>query len=1261
MKRFLALLMALVLSVSLLTDAVIAIDNGIYVADEYQSLIDSDFEVEGTNSFGAMLANALSDEMAEQEENNGCNIFSVEIAGPTAAVELQTTTDSTVVVGIYDESGDTLITTAMANANAEDELVSVTFAGSLPQYFYIKAYLINSESMRPLCTVYESPNYTREMQEFFAKTTDDFEQDRVLNLDADKTNNFAIFGEDVIVIPRVEGVNTLISQTNGVYVIGNADEYFKSLRAGDIFAYEYADGELLIASVGSVTVNGDTVTIVEADIEMEDAFDYVKIDTTAGMDQATIDNSNLEEGVIFEGMVNDEASPYSIMPMATEGSGSAKGSAKYSFVDHEISEGIKISGDGSISTTVKLKFYVSIDYQYIEASVDLKAGLSLSVSGKGQGKIKLGTFGISPMAGIYVEFVPSIVLEFSVKAEISGELKGSAGVRVSNTDGVKNISKTPTFTAKVMYEGEIYVGFSLEPKFKVIHEKIAEISMIARVGAGISGKMTISNVSKGDIVHQCMQCLDGEISGSIEVSLSAKLFDSGKLTLSGSFNRTLKVLDFYYSLDYVELGEGECPHKEYKVDIYVYDNKYQPLSGASVTLSNGVTYTSGSDGKIPSVYFENGTYFANAKLEGYENTSRNFTVNNSPLKYTSILMKKKKEEDKENPGGNSGENPGGNKPQPPAEGERMQVSLGYGHSAVITADGSLYMWGYNYYGQLGNGTTTSSYVPIKIMDNVASVSLGEYHSAAITTDGSLYVWGDNYYGQLGNGTTIDSVVPIKVMDSVASVSLGYDYSAAITTDGTLYLWGVNYYGQLGNGTKQHSYVPKKIMENVVSVSLGYSHSAVITTDGSLYMWGNNGYGQLGNGTTNSSAVPIKAMDNVVSISLGNYHSAAITSNGSLYMWGENGVGQLGNGDGGRVGVWDTKYSEVPVKIMEHVAYVSLGGSHSAAITTDGNLYMWGDNSYGQLGNGDDMPTLAIDKYDDIPAKILSNVAYVNLGLSHSAAITLEGASYIWGANYAGQLGNSSTENSYVPIKIEIPAETTYSTTFAMPMALSAGETDNSFTGLIPNEIYNVYAMRSRTVAEPFSHENLLYIEQCMTDASGTLVYNYQPLADCPNPVIFCKAMLEFDVDNAQITDADVGEDSITIKWEPFVGADMYRVYRVVNGIFIEDGTTSDTSYTVGGLASDREYGFMVACRVNGEWSYQSADDVVYIMTDSPAFISGDLNGDGLVNITDAIELLKYVAKLENNVVNEAETDIDGNGTVNINDAIYLLKKIAGLI
>lgn len=292
------------------------------------------------------------------------------------------------------------------------------------------------------------------------------------------------------------------------------------------------------------------------------------------------------------------------------------------------------------------------------------------------------------------------------------------------------------------------------------------------------------------------------------------------------------------------------------------------------------------------------------------------------------------------------------------------VSLGYDFSAAITENGDLYLWGAGYEGQLGNGRNeidNYSLVPIKILNNVLSVSLGGGHTAAVTKDGNLYVWGWNIYGQLGNGTYNSILNPTKLLNNVAMVECGSDYSAAITKDGNLYMWGRNQCGQLGNGTWDDQVYPTKIMDNVFAVSCGGAHTAIITKDGNLYMCGDNSSGELGiNRSTQFQNTPIKVMENVVKVSCGGNHTAALTSNGDLYIWGDNERGQLGNGKNG-----SGNYSDIPIKVMSNVADIVMGQGNSAAITQNGSMYIWGD-IYSTLEEE------SVSCYN-VPTKLMDNV------------------------------------------------------------------------------------------------------------------------------------------------------------------------------------------------------------------------------------------------------------------------------------------------
>ena len=319
----------------------------------------------------------------------------------------------------------------------------------------------------------------------------------------------------------------------------------------------------------------------------------------------------------------------------------------------------------------------------------------------------------------------------------------------------------------------------------------------------------------------------------------------------------------------------------------------------------------------------------------------------------------------------------------------QSVSLGEYHSAAISKDGSLWTWGRNNSGQLGDGTIDLRREPVKITEDGKSVSLGYQYSALIKTDDSLWMWGENKYGQLGYGSTLPRHEPVKIMEGVKSVSLGASHSAAIKTDGSLWMWGSNMLGRLGDGSVKDRHEPVMVMDRVQSVSLGNYHSAAIRTDGSLWMWGGNYYGRLGDGSTENRHRPVEIMKEVQSVSLGEDHSAAIKTDGSLWMWGSNKYGQLGDGT--------TKTSNRPIKIMDGVQSVSLGTYHSAAVKTDGSLWIWGRNNYGQLGNGS-----KVDCYE--PIKIMDGVQTVSLGAYHGIAAKTDGSVWIWGWNNYGQVG-----------------------------------------------------------------------------------------------------------------------------------------------------------------------------------------------------------------------------------------------------------------
>ena len=342
-----------------------------------------------------------------------------------------------------------------------------------------------------------------------------------------------------------------------------------------------------------------------------------------------------------------------------------------------------------------------------------------------------------------------------------------------------------------------------------------------------------------------------------------------------------------------------------------------------------------------------------------------------------------------------------------------QVSAGYLHTVAIKTDGTLWAWGSNGHGQLGDGTGVGGYddrsgdknTPVQIgTDTWASVSAGGGHTVAIKTDGTLWAWGWNSYGQLGDGTKEHKNTPVQIGSGYASVSAGSEYTVAIKTDGTLWAWGSNGYGQLGDGTGGGGYsdrsgdknTPVQIGMGYASVSAGDNHTVAIKTDGTLWAWGGNGFGQLGDGTYEYKSIPVQIGTGYASVSIGSWHTVAIKTDGTLWAWGNNGEGQLGDGT--------TTSRSSPVRIgTDTWVSVSAGYNHTVAIKTDGTLWAWGNNGEGQLGDGTGGDrTQHNDK--NTPVQIGMGWASVSAGYNHTVAIKTDGTLWAWGWNRSGQLG-----------------------------------------------------------------------------------------------------------------------------------------------------------------------------------------------------------------------------------------------------------------
>ena len=336
--------------------------------------------------------------------------------------------------------------------------------------------------------------------------------------------------------------------------------------------------------------------------------------------------------------------------------------------------------------------------------------------------------------------------------------------------------------------------------------------------------------------------------------------------------------------------------------------------------------------------------------------------------------------------------------------------------------GSLWLWGSNARGTLGDNTVAGKSSPVQTVaagTNWKLVTSGTYHTAAIKTDGTLWTWGINAYGQLGDGSSITHrSSPIQTVaggTNWKSVGGGLLHTAAIKTDGTLWTWGYNFNGQLGDNTVADKSSPIQTVSggtNWKSVAGASYHTAAIKTDGTLWLWGRNNYGQLGDGSSiDHRSSPIQTVaggTNWKSVASMGLHTAAIKTDGRLWLWGHNAFGQLGNNN--------TISRSSPVQTVSggtNWKSVAGGGiSYTASIKTDGTLWLWGRNRSGGLGDN----TIASKSSPIQTVAGGTNWKLVAGGLYHTAAIKTDGTLWLWGHNYYSQLGNNTIVHRSSPIQ-----------------------------------------------------------------------------------------------------------------------------------------------------------------------------------------------------------------------------------------------------
>jgi len=330
------------------------------------------------------------------------------------------------------------------------------------------------------------------------------------------------------------------------------------------------------------------------------------------------------------------------------------------------------------------------------------------------------------------------------------------------------------------------------------------------------------------------------------------------------------------------------------------------------------------------------------------------------------------------------------------------ISAGSSHALALRDDGTLWAWGLNSHGQLGDGTITNRNSPVRVFSNKtwAAISAGGYHSVALATDGTLWAWGHGTLGQLGDGREQNSSTPVRVgmNKSWTFVSARSFSTMAIATDGTLWAWGANFDGELGDRTWLRRSLPVQVATNESWIAATPGTMAV-AANGTLWTWGDNDYGQLGRPVSRDRPIPLQIASNktwlAASAGGGNQFSLAVASDGTMWQWGY-------------------QLSSVPIPLVTNKRWslVRAGYFHNAAVASDGTLWAWGDNFYGQLGLGAD-----IAAYSPTQTAAFKTWRTVSLGNFHTLALADDGTLWAWGANFYGEVGDGTYARRYLPVEV----------------------------------------------------------------------------------------------------------------------------------------------------------------------------------------------------------------------------------------------------
>lgn len=560
----------------------------------------SKVSVSATNSFGQLLVNGMEGQNADADGSTN-RITNVTMNGRTANVQYVLDGTADLMVAIYtDGTEEEMVAsgTTEVSGNADNGAAQVSIVGDIPETYTIKAFLLDKTDHSPLSSAYTDVSHTQVMVDLDKATVNDFPEDRVINLDDQDNTNFAVVNKETTLLTyedNTAGENQLLSEddTSLVYTFGNAGAEIRNLQPGDILTYEYAPGELLIARVQDITVNGDIVTIQGDDtLEPTDVFDILKIEEFADSGELVHSDEGMDPAVTYLGVSTgvDAENKFEIKDGAISDNVPIVDNITHEFALNgtlnDIKDGmlsVTVNGEASLFANIDFAYYIAWNKQWIALSSQVSISGKISVGGAISAKVPLGPLHTPKMLkkiGIEAEITPNIVLELSGQITFKFSYEQRMLLGYSTMGGFQNLSEPAKGKVEPVMDDDkstsktisIFAGLEIGPKVQLGDELLW---VEFKLKGGVKASAEPLGTGEG-VRHECAQCLD--FTERLTEKLTIKLILLKKDLVNVGVPEEINLLDipignWYWSLTFGEVGEGTCPHLTYHVQISVKNHR----------------------------------------------------------------------------------------------------------------------------------------------------------------------------------------------------------------------------------------------------------------------------------------------------------------------------------------------------------------------------------------------------------------------------------------------------------------------------------------------------------------------------------------------------------------------------------------------------------------------------------------------------------------------------------------------------------------